>query len=84
MNMNVKEASEITAGAVGRCLLWFNKLVPQLLTLGAAQGLHELSHIVTAWSKQVRIDIISLFFIFRSLICIHDYLDTSPYSSSIR
>jgi hypothetical protein len=53
----LKEASEITAAGGTYDLLWFNmQLVPLLLTLGAAQGLHELSHIVTAWSKQVRMD----------------------------
>lgn len=54
----LKEASEITAAGGTYDLLWFNvQLVPLLLTLGAAQGLHELSHIVTAWLKQVRMEI---------------------------
>jgi len=50
--------------------LWFNmQLVPLLLTLGAAQGLHELSHIVTAWSKQVSIYIV--FVIYHSPVLMH-------------
>jgi len=52
----LKEASEIaTAGGVID-LTWFNGLlVPILVTLGAAQGLHEAAHLLVAWSKQVKL-----------------------------
>ena len=66
----LKEASEITAAGGTYDLLWFNmQLVPLLLTLGAAQGLHELSHIVTAWSKQVSMYIV--FVIYHSPVLMH-------------
>ncbi|KAL7456818.1 hypothetical protein ACHAWC_009839 [Mediolabrus comicus] len=53
----LKEASEqATAGIVGAYdLAWFNELlVPMLVTLGLAQGLHEAGHLVVAWSKGIK------------------------------
>jgi membrane-associated protease RseP (regulator of RpoE activity) len=53
----LKEASEsATAGGMGMGeLAWFNDLlIPLLATLGLAQGVHEMAHILVAWSKEVR------------------------------
>lgn len=53
----LKEASEqATAGIAGAYdLAWFNELlVPMLVTLGLAQGLHEAGHLVVAWSKGIK------------------------------
>jgi len=50
----LKEATEVASAGGIYDLLWFNELlVPLLVTLGAAQGVHELSHYLVAWSKQV-------------------------------
>lgn len=54
----LKEASEQAAsGIVGAYdLTWFNELlVPMLVTLGLAQGLHEAGHLVMAWSKGIKV-----------------------------
>jgi len=53
----LKEASEqATSGIVGAYdLTWFNELlVPMLVTLGLAQGLHEAGHLVMSWSKGIK------------------------------
>lgn len=52
----LKDAGEIaTAGGVYD-ISWFNELlVPLLLTLGAAQGLHEMMHYLVAWTRQVKL-----------------------------
>jgi uncharacterized protein YaaR (DUF327 family) len=53
----LKDASEqATAGIAGAYdLAWFNELlVPMLVTLGLAQGLHEAGHLVVAWSKGIK------------------------------
>lgn len=59
----LKEASEsATAGGMGIGeLTWFNALlIPLLVTLGAAQGVHEIAHIFVAWSKEVRSNVLHL------------------------
>lgn len=53
----LKEASEQAAsGIVGAYdLSWFNELlVPMLVTLGLAQGLHEAGHLIMSWSKGIK------------------------------
>ena len=53
----LKEASEQAAAGVANAydLAWFNELlVPMLVTLGLAQGLHEAGHLVMAWSKGIK------------------------------
>lgn len=53
----LKEASEqAAAGITGTYdLTWFNELlVPMLVTIGLAQGLHEAGHLVVAWSKGIK------------------------------
>lgn len=52
----LKEASEsATAGGMGMGeLTWFNDmLIPLLVTLGVTQGVHEMAHLLVAWSKEV-------------------------------
>ena len=50
----LKEASERSAGGLSIDITWFNEmLVPLLLVLGSAQGLHELGHYLVAWSNKV-------------------------------
>ena len=50
----LKEATDVASAGGTYDLIWFNEmLVPLLVTLGAAQGVHELSHYLVAWSKQV-------------------------------
>jgi hypothetical protein len=50
----LKEATDVASAGGTYDLAWFNELlVPLLVTLGAAQGVHELSHLLVAWSKQV-------------------------------
>jgi hypothetical protein len=50
----LREATGIASAGGTYDLVWFNELlVPLLVTLGAAQGVHELSHLLVAWSKQV-------------------------------
>ncbi len=59
----LKEASEsATAGGMGMGeLTWFNDLlIPLLVTLGAAQGVHEIAHSFVAWSKEVRYSVLHL------------------------
>lgn len=57
----LREASEVASAGGSYDLIWFNELlVPLLLTLGAAQGVHELSHILAAWSKQVSEDFFAM------------------------
>mmetsp|Transcript_32629 Transcript_32629/g.79022 ORF Transcript_32629/g.79022 Transcript_32629/m.79022 type:complete len:555 (-) Transcript_32629:56-1720(-) len=56
----LKDASEVAAAAGTTYdmydLTWFNGLlIPLLVTLGAAQGLHEAAHLIVAWSKQVKL-----------------------------
>ncbi|KAL7445444.1 hypothetical protein ACHAXH_010058 [Discostella pseudostelligera] len=54
----LKEASEsATAGGMGMGeLAWLNDLlIPLLATLGLAQGVHEMAHILVAWSKEVKL-----------------------------
>lgn len=57
----LKDASEVAAAAGSATgglydLTWFNELlIPLLVTLGAAQGLHEAAHLIVAWSKQVKL-----------------------------
>jgi hypothetical protein len=51
------EASEqATSGIAGAYdLTWFNELlVPMLVTIGLAQGLHEAGHLIMAWSKGIK------------------------------
>ncbi len=53
----LKEASEQAAsGVIGAYdLTWFNELlVPMLVTLGLAQGLHEAGHLIMSWSKGIK------------------------------
>ena len=50
----LKDAAEIAQNGGVYDLRWFNDLlVPLLVTLGAAQGLHEMGHLSVAWLKQV-------------------------------
>ncbi|KAL7548978.1 hypothetical protein ACHAWF_012248, partial [Thalassiosira exigua] len=52
----LKEATELAQNGGVYDIAWFNDLlIPLLATLGAAQGLHELGHYATAWSKQVKL-----------------------------
>lgn len=52
----LKDASEIATAGGTYDISWFNELlIPFLVTLGAAQGLHEAAHYVVAWSKQVKL-----------------------------
>lgn len=52
----LKGAVEIAQNGGVYDLTWFNELlVPLLVTLGAAQGFHELGHYLVAWSKQVKL-----------------------------
>lgn len=52
----LKDASEIATAGGTYDITWFNELlIPFLVTLGAAQGLHEAAHYVVAWSKQVKL-----------------------------
>jgi len=50
----LKSATELAQDGGVYDLTWFNELlVPLLVTLGAAQGFHELAHYSVAWLKQV-------------------------------
>ena len=52
----LKDASEIATAGGTYDLTWFNELlIPLLVTLGAAQGLHEAAHLLVAWTKQVKL-----------------------------
>eukprot|EP00970_Alexandrium_tamarense_P017057 scaffold8103_cov166-Alexandrium_tamarense.AAC.3 len=52
----LKEASERSAGGLSIDITWFNEmLVPLLLVLGSAQGLHELGHYLVAWSNKIKL-----------------------------
>ena len=51
----LKEATELAQNGGAYDITWFNELlVPLLVTLGAAQGVHEVAHYAVAWTKQVR------------------------------
>lgn len=55
--LRLKEASEQAAAGIGGTydLSWFNELlVPMLVTLGLAQGLHEAGHLLVAWSRGIK------------------------------
>ena len=61
----LKEATDVASAGGIYDLIWFNELlVPLLVTLGAAQGVHELSHYLVAWSKQVSDEYCILFHVF--------------------
>ena len=61
----LKEATDVASAGGTYDLIWFNELlVPLLVTLGAAQGVHELSHYLVAWSKQVSDEYCILFHVF--------------------
>ena len=51
----LREATNIASSGETYDLVWFKeRLMLLLVTLGAAQGVHELLHLlVVAWSKQV-------------------------------
>ncbi|KAL9181292.1 hypothetical protein ACHAXT_010097 [Thalassiosira profunda] len=52
----LKDAAETAQAGGVYDLTWFNDLlVPLLVTLGAAQGAHELGHLLAAWAKQVKL-----------------------------
>jgi len=52
----LKSAAELAQNGGVYDLTWFNELlVPLLVTLGAAQGLHEAGHLIVAWTRQVKL-----------------------------
>lgn len=52
----LKDATELAQNGGLYDISWFNELlIPLLVTLGAAQGLHEASHYSMAWLKQVKL-----------------------------
>mmetsp|Transcript_15697 Transcript_15697/g.33995 ORF Transcript_15697/g.33995 Transcript_15697/m.33995 type:complete len:697 (+) Transcript_15697:209-2299(+) len=52
----LKDASELATAGGTYDIGWFNELlIPLLVTLGAAQGFHELAHYSVAWLKQVKL-----------------------------
>jgi hypothetical protein len=54
MMERLKEVTKVASPGRIYDLIRFNKLlVPLLVTLGAAQGVYELLHLLVAWSKQV-------------------------------
>jgi len=51
----LRGAAEVAQNGGVYDLAWFNDLlIPLLVTLGAAQGFHEVGHLLVAWSRQVK------------------------------